>query len=475
MKHLINITLALFISHICNSQTPFVIALEQPEIDFIVDACQVGDLFYLIQNRVSNVEDGYTFDSYSDLLVTTENGELVEKIRLDTGQTFYHRFLKAENDGLYLIGHLMPINCKSTIVVSKFNLLSNLTEHLSYTEICSSNIQKLKIIPGLNNSTFIESYEATEEVHVKKLFLLEDDYSLSLIFDNINFTNSVSVDFSRKGYLISADRLKRFYDADFNFLKQKWFYEDVDSNNESTIPISNNLILLGTLQPRSDKPLYGFHLMVLDSLLKIRKGIKILPAHMTKTTLLSPWYGGTEVKNENEIWTGGNFYRGGIHVDSGFFFLAKLDSNLNIICQHFYGYDSRYRMYGLRPLESGGAIIFGTRWRLGFQTDEWLDVFALRVGPNCETMSTSITESSSLAFPVISAYPNPGINNLTISVQGFDPEYLRVELFDELGRVLFATTDLSSSLQVPDLPPGQYFYRVMEDEKILGVGAWVKQ
>jgi hypothetical protein len=214
--------------------------------------------------------------------------------------------------------------------------------------------------------------------------------------------------------------------------------------------------------------------MLIDSFLNIKKRTIILPSHEYTSGILSPFYGGAEVKNENEIWAGGNFFRA-VPIDSGFFYIAKLDSNLNIQCQQFYGYDSRYRMYGLRALESGGAIIFGTRIRPGYETEEWLDIFALRVGQNCELPTTSTDEGTNMAILSISVYPNPGINNLTFSMNGFDPSALRVELFDELGKVLFSQKDLTYSIQVPDLPAGQYFYRIFEKERLLGIGAWVKQ
>jgi hypothetical protein len=290
----------------------------------------------------------------------------------------------------------------------------------------------------------------------------------------INYNNSFSVDFSRQGYLISADKLKRFYDVNFNFRKQEWFYEDVDSENETSILFGENLILLETLQPRSDKPNFGFQVMLIDSLLDIKKRAIILPNHEYDASILSPWYGGVEVINEFTIWAGGNFFRG-FPKDSGFFYIARLDRTLNIKCQHFYGYDSRYRMYGLRALESGEAIIFGTRWRPGYQSNEWLDVFALRVGENCETTITSTHDGNESEIPFISVYPNPGINDLTFSMNGFDPAVLRVELIDEAGHMLFTKEDLTQSLQVPDLPAGQYFYRILDDSKLLGVGAWIKQ
>jgi hypothetical protein len=72
-------------------------------------------------------------------------------------------------------------------------------------------------------------------------------------------------------------------------------------------------------------------------------------------------------------------------------------------------------------------------------------------------------------------YPNPGINYLNFSVQGFDPTSLRMEMIDVLGSVLFSASDLTNSIQVPDLPAGQYFYRILQRDKLHGVGSWVKE
>lgn len=72
-------------------------------------------------------------------------------------------------------------------------------------------------------------------------------------------------------------------------------------------------------------------------------------------------------------------------------------------------------------------------------------------------------------------FPNPGLNNLTIDVKGFDPELLRVDLIDATGVVHFSKQDLSYNIQIPTLPAGQYYYRIFKGEQLLGVGVWVNQ
>ncbi|HZV70263.1 MAG TPA: T9SS type A sorting domain-containing protein [Saprospiraceae bacterium] len=103
------------------------------------------------------------------------------------------------------------------------------------------------------------------------------------------------------------------------------------------------------------------------------------------------------------------------------------------------------------------------------------DPYILKLGPNCELPAIVSANGPQESLLSISAYPNPGLNNLTFSVNGFDPSALRVELIDESGHLLFTKNDLTNSIQIPELPAGQYFYRILKGEKLMGVGAWVKQ
>lgn len=474
MKPLYIIVLFMSILQTLFGQNSFVLNIEQSEVDAICDGVQLGDRFYFIQVRGLNPRPPYDFDKYSDLLVTTENGSLIEKIKLGDLNTHYQRVLKVTKDEIYLVGCIRTDSCLSKIVISRFNINTHNLEHLSSYDLCENIVAKIKIVDGLDGKIFIEESHTIGEFLTKKIFLMDSTYHLSIAKDSVHYSNCFSVDFSRKGYLICADKLKRFYDADFNFRKQKWFYEEVDSENESQKPFRDYLILIQTLQDRSDKPDFGFQLLLIDSLLHVVKKTVILPTDVPVGGMYTPFFGGVEVKNSNEIWTTGYSYRDN-EIEKGSFFVTKLDSNLNILCQHFIGFDSWYRIYGIRVLDSGGALIYGSRLRNGHNINEGEDIYAIRVGENCEIPITSIKNENETTILSISAYPNPGINDLAFSVNGFDPYQLSVELFDESGKVLFSKKDLTNSIQVPDLPAGQYFYRIMDKEKLLGVGAWVKQ
>jgi len=472
------LTLTLFylfcLYEVAIGQHPFFFSLEQPEIDLISDVVQVSDRLYFIQNRTFNLKDPYDFDSYSDLLITTEDGVLIEKFKLNDSQACYHRILKVFENEIYLVGQLQSDSCKNKLVISKFNIPTRSLVHLSSYDFCENEIQKIKIIQGLSQKTFIEEYHSVGNGLGQHIYSIDSAFNITLVMDSVPLFANLSIDFSRTGYLISHDKLKRFYDADFNFRKQLWFYENVDSENETHKPFGDHLILLQTLQPERDLPNAGFQFMIIDSLLRVKNKTIILPTYEFGGTIWAAYYGGVEFINENEIWASGDITPGH-DINPSVYFIAKMDSNLNILCQHFLGYDTWSRTYGIRPLESGGAIVVGSKLREGQQLNEGLDVFAIRVGENCELPASVSTNGPQETLISISAYPNPGINNLTFTVNGFDPEKLSVDFIDAAGKVLFTITDLTNSIHVPELPAGQYFYRILQKERLLGVGAWVKQ
>ncbi len=471
---LLSILLILFsISMPASGQNPFILTLEQPEVDIISDVVQISERFYFIQNRLVDLFSGSGYNAYSDLLITSENGSIIEQYNLDGFRAHYERILKVTRDDIYLVGYIKSDSCLSKLVISKFNIHTHTLDHISSYDFCENKIETLNIVKGLSQRIFIEGSFSIPN-HNKFIINMDSTYTLTPMFDDLTRGFTLSVDFSRTGYLIAESRIYNFYDADFNFRKQAWFYEDADYPYETHKPFGNHLILVHSVQHRSDYPDQGIQIMLIDSSLKVKKKAVIFQSLPRYIFMSLPFFGGIDIKNENEIWASGEFQLHPPSFDTSFYSITKLDSNLNIICQHFIGYDTKYRIFGIRALESGGAIVHGNRVREGHGPGEGEDIYAIRVGENCELPTTS-TNGPQDPLISISAYPNPGINDLTFSINGFDPATLQVELIDELGQVLFTAKDLTNSIAVPELPAGQYFYRIMQKERLLGVGSWVKE
>ena len=461
---------------IANGQQLFSISLEQDKTDNFNDVIEINDKFYFLQIRYFNLIPPFKFDSYCEIVESDENGTIIGIYPLSDKLNSYQRIVSFDENNIYLIGQVEVDSCQWKFVISRFNITTHNVDHLSFKDYCNQTIQKIKIVNGLNNKTLIEEYHQSGNGLAKHIHEIDSSYNLILKLDSITWPSGICIDFSRKGYLVTVDRLKKFYDAEFNFIKQKFFHEDVSSQNETHRPFGKSYILIQTIndQPGEREEM---RIMVVDSALRvIKENIMHLPEDSPVGFHNPAYFGGLEMRNENEIWVLG----GGItNTSIGYYYFARLDSNLNIVCQHFLGYDTWYRMYGFRILDSGGVIVFGARLRDGFPLPEGdaegIDVFAFRAGANCELPKSVSVDGAENPLQSISAYPNPGINNISFTVNGFDPGALDVQFIDVTGQILFTDPDLSDPVSVPNLAPGQYFYRIMQGERLLGTGSWLKQ
>ena len=460
-----------------NCQPLFILNLEQPEIDAITDAVEIGDKFYFIQSRVINNEPGMgisNYDSYADLITTDRNGEILDIHNLNGYRTQYQRILKVVGNEIYLIGYIKTDSCKSSIIISKYNIKSQNITHLSALEICDYVLLQIKLINGLNGQLIVEEMHGINHGYIKYIYQIDSSYTLIPTTTDAIFSATFSIDFSRHGYLIATSDFYYFYDSNFTFRKQIHRNEANSYSNETHMPFGKNLILIESVQGIFGQPFQGIQVRLIDSTITTKKGIGFIPSGDVPFMNL-PFFNGLDLKNDNEIWVSGYFDYHPPDYDTTIYFIAKLDSNLNIVCQHFLGYDTKYRLNGIKVLGSGGAMVFGSHLREGYPLNEGEDIFAIRVGENCELPATVSTHRPQESLLSISAYPNPGINDLTFSVNGFDSATLTVEFIDEAGHALFRQDDLTNSIHVPELPVGQYFYRILKGEKLMGIGAWVKQ
>lgn len=451
-------------------QNPYILSLEDDHVDYISDVVLKNQLYYLLKVSLFNLEQPADNDFYTDLITANFKGEIIEKYKLTNDLIKYFRILKIQDENIFLVGRLKSDSCLSKLLISKLNLITHELTHLSSYDFCDIRILNIKIVKGLNDKTLIAFYD--NPTYKTTFISVDENYNLTWSFQSTATSAALSVDFSLKGYLIGSWQLFDFYDADFNFRKQRFTDEDIFAYQETHFPFSNHLLLVQT--KKNSGPDEGVQVRFIDSNLVVKKKIVITPPHFFQGDRNLPYFGGLDVQSENEIWASSFYYSRNEQfvIDTSFYSISKLDSNLNVICQHFLGYDGYYRIFGLRAFESGGAIVFGSRLRDGHEVNEGEDIYAIRVGENCELPVTAIEDPLQLVS--ISVYPNPTINSLTFDVHGFDPASLRVEIFNAEGIVLFTVKDLSHEIEIKDLPAGQYFYRILQKEKVLGVGPWVK-
>ena len=477
MKNLLLFLTLAFGWSFASSQSSFIIEdVPGPDISSICAIQYYEGQYYCLS---INTEPHSPHRTSTTLFVYDEAGNLVNQYSPGSYGYQFFQFLSISNDKIQLVGSLDTDECSATIVISNFtpstNTLANVTEH-SY---CKEDriVKRMILIEGLDNRLFIEgdlSQRITNDFG-NQFFVMEIDslFNVTTLFDDEPGSMHLSVDFSEKNYVLKDTYVCNFYDQNFNLRKQRSNFLNgyKDDANSFHKPFGHKYIL--DQVNKDEGEITGQAIRLVDSNLYIKKLAVISPVMGRSQYMTLPRFGGVDILNENTIWTTAN-YGYSLYADSSYFSITKLDAELNIVCNHFIGFDKLYRINGIKAFENNGAIVFG--WeapKFGSSWSDQVDIYAYKVGENCELV-TSNNDSDDISFS-ISAYPNPGINDLTFSITGFDPATLRVEMINELGQSLFQANDLSNSIQVPEMASGQYFYRILQGEKLLGVGSWVKQ
>ncbi len=476
MKTLGIILYIIFYQTFLLSQDNFIISgPSRNNIEAFYDIKNSNDQYFCLRYDLNTNDPD---SSNSSLLIYDKIGsKLLEK---QIGGSTYKCFqiLTIDSNYIEILGSIKSDSCASILTISKYNYLTDSLVQISRYEFCNNQVlQKAKITRGLYDSQFVEGYYSSQSNFFFKFILqLDSNQNLTKVFDSLGVYTHLSIDFSRKGYVIKDNSLCDFYDYAFNYRKQRYnIGEGFEPSAHSThIPFDRNFILEQVKKPNGGPP-NGVVIRLIDSSLAVQKFVTISPPGSSYIGFIDlPFFGGLNITEDSSLWIAGSFGYSP-QIDSNYYNVTKLDKDLKVICTHFLGFDAIYRLFGTAISIDGGLLVYG--WKLsrgGIINSGDEEAFAIKLGPNCEFPTTSTSDPDTPLIS-ISAYPNPGINFLTFSVQGFDPATLRVEMIDEMGRLLFSATNLTHSIQVPDLPAGQYFYRILQGDRLLGVGGWVKQ
>ena len=460
------------------AQTSFIIEnIVGPDNESISDIKYANSRYYALS---TNTEAKTPFRKTSTLFVFNNTGELTHQAQLgDFGYTYF-RILSVNNNKVKLVGKIKTDTCSSMLTMSEYFISTGSLTHLSQYQLCNDEyIHSVRIVPGLDDKIFFEVLYSNDEfnqsIYTDQSYILTLDslHNFSLVLDLGYWVRHLSVDFSGNGYIITDSYVYEYYDRDFN---HKYQYNNGGTGfsrekNSFHHPLVNNYMLEQVVYEDNDHK-KSERIMLVDSNLRVKKLAIIDPLLGFGGSINLPIYGGVSIGSYNSVWSVANFGYA-FHPDQSYISITRLDSDMKIVCHQFIGFDALYQIYGITAFEDNGAIIYGGKKPYGEPSGDE-DIYALKIGNECE-LSTTATNGPEHQLHSISAYPNPGINNITFSVNGFTLSTLRMELIDEMGRVIFSAHDLSDNISVPDLPVGQYFYRVLQEEKLLGTGSWVKE
>lgn len=172
-----------------------------------------------------------------------------------------------------------------------------------------------------------------------------------------------------------------------------------------------------------------------------------------------------------------NYYLGGsTHIDSLFIdypsyvMLNKLDSDLDVQWQRFYGGDAKYILYSMRATSDGGCIMVGRRYDWNSK-NQVHDIFVMKV--NEEGLITATTDPEFTVTEAI-VYPNPGSDVIHVQ-SAFQME--KFQLIDLNGRVILEQNlhGEEATINSSAIKSGVYIYRIIGKNNKIESGKWVKR
>ena len=150
--------------------------------------------------------------------------------------------------------------------------------------------------------------------------------------------------------------------------------------------------------------------------------------------------------------------------------ITRLDMDLNILSDYFYGGDAAYYPYCILPTSDNGALITGIIW--DFKEPKQLDIFAMKV--NSDGIIVNVPENASMQTTEAILYPNPAGEQFTVD---FSRLYTSatLQLMDISGKTVFRTqlTSNRQTIDISALPAGTYLYRISNPKGLEETGKLV--
>jgi hypothetical protein len=176
------------------------------------------------------------------------------------------------------------------------------------------------------------------------------------------------------------------------------------------------------------------------------------------------YYGGTTgLDQSNFLWSD----------ESSYFILNRLDINLDISWQKFFGGDAYYNLWGIYATSDSGCVLLGSRYSKVNQ-DFQRDVYIIKV--DSTGLIADIPENKALLSKEVILYPNPG-SHYCIAVVGIQFSTAEILFYDLYGRLVMEQLlyHPRTWLNTSKLLKGYYIYKIISPDKLIGFGKWIKQ
>ncbi len=312
--------------------------------------------------------------------------------------------------------------------------------------------------------------EITEDgTTVKESFLEAPNNDLKLIFDLIQL-NPLVYRIVKAGVFQKSTITYIDLDTNFNILSENQLPYNLEQISYTSIKQNSSSLFYSGIKTVSGKGDNDLGLIKTDY-----NNILIDSAHFGKVDSVDypGIYDNLDFVSENAIYYGGtsNLNEGTLFPSMpSWFMLNKLDTNLNLYWQKYYGGDAYYELWSILATQDGGCVMAGTRYDHQTQNEE-RDVYILKV--NGDGLITWVHNVPEVTKQVL-VYPNPGSGVINIKAIERD---ITFELYDEQGNKLVNKVLPNGNTKVNSgsLSIGVYVYRVLDVEgQVIETGKWIK-
>lgn len=177
----------------------------------------------------------------------------------------------------------------------------------------------------------------------------------------------------------------------------------------------------------------GYHLSVFkyDSNFNLISHVKLTPPD---TTIYPGWSQCLDINENGEIFVSGSYDNalGSFPNYYCYVYIAKLDTNLNLINEKYYGGDASYDVFSITATQDGGVAVSGYRYDYLTNNNHEGDAFIFKTDGN---LIVGLNENNIVPFHSVLIFPNPSKNNLNIRTTSNNSQFI---LFDEYGRQILS-------------------------------------
>ena len=161
--------------------------------------------------------------------------------------------------------------------------------------------------------------------------------------------------------------------------------------------------------------------------------------------------------------SGFDFSNPNYSTNDSWFHLIKMDENMNVIWEKWYGGDAYFFLRSVTATSDGGCLMVGTKYPHGIG-NQFLQGHYVKVDSNGNVQWTQDIEIPELSYKV---YPNP--TQSVFNIENSEFKIQSIELYDISGRYLKSIQDCNNSTISIDLTPfsnGIYFAKIKSSKGV---------